>query len=83
MAENEQILDLRGLSCPMPIVKTKKAIDQIGDGVQLFIMATDPGSVADFQAWTKRTGHKLLLSEQVGSEFHFRIEKVAAKPKEA
>ena len=83
MSENEQTLDLRGLSCPMPIVKTKKAIDQIEGGAQLFILATDPGSVADFQAWTKRTGHKLLFSEKVGNEFHFRIEKVVAKTEEA
>ena len=73
---SEQVLDVRGMSCPMPIVKTKKAIDQLESGNHLLVLTTDPGSVADFEAWTKRTGHKLLLTEQAGNEFHFRIEKV-------
>ncbi len=78
----EQVLDVRGLLCPMPIVKTKKAIDQLDAGQTLRILATDPGAVADFHAWTRRTGHKLLESEQVGKEFHFLVEKVVSTAKE-
>ncbi|WP_053959621.1 sulfurtransferase TusA family protein [Sulfobacillus thermosulfidooxidans] len=78
----EHVLDVRGLSCPMPIVKTKKTMDQLQAGNQLVVLATDPGAVADFEAWTKRTGHKLLQAEKVGNEFHFRIEKVGLKAQE-
>ncbi|HBQ96028.1 MAG: sulfurtransferase TusA family protein [Firmicutes bacterium] len=75
MADNENVLDVRGLSCPMPIVKTKKALDSLAAHSQLEVWATDPGSVADFEAWTRRTGHKLVWSKQVGEEYRFRIEK--------
>lgn len=71
----EHILDVRGLACPMPIVRTKKAIDQIAVGDDLVVTSTDPGSVADFKAWTNRTGHTLLSSEKVGGEYRFRIKK--------
>ncbi len=71
----EHILDVRGLACPMPIVRTKKAIDQIPVGDDLVVTSTDPGSVADFKAWTNRTGHALLSSEKVGGEYRFRIKK--------
>jgi tRNA 2-thiouridine synthesizing protein A len=60
----------------MPIVRTKKAMDQLDNGDSLKVLATDPGAVADFQAWTHRTGHKLLSSEEVNHEFHFLLEKV-------
>ncbi|MCY0885322.1 MAG: sulfurtransferase TusA family protein [Firmicutes bacterium] len=73
----EQVLDVRGLSCPMPIVRTKKAIDALAVGDTLKVLATDPGSVADFKAWTARTGHKLLAIDEVPGEYHFTIEKVA------
>ncbi|AUW92763.1 MAG: sulfurtransferase TusA family protein [Sulfobacillus thermosulfidooxidans] len=72
----EQVVDVRGLSCPMPIIKTKKAMDQIQPGDALVVLATDPGAVADFQAYARRTGHKLLQAEQVEKEFHFKLEKV-------
>ena len=71
----EQALDLRGLACPLPILRTKKAIDQLAAGDVLVVTATDPGAVADFKAWTDRTGHILLSSEAHGGEFHFRIQK--------
>lgn len=53
-------LDARNMSCPLPILKTKKAIMEIGIGEYLEILATDPGSEADFQAWTKSTGNELV-----------------------
>ncbi len=71
----EDVLDVRGLSCPMPIVKTKKAVDGLSVAQQLEVLTTDPGSMADFEAWARRTGHKLISAEQVGKEYHFRIEK--------
>lgn len=56
-------LDVRGLKCPMPIVKAKKEIDTLSPGEQLEVIATDPGSVADFQGWAK-TARTAVLKEQ-------------------
>ena len=53
-------LDAKNMSCPLPILKTKKAIMGIGIGEYLEILATDPGSEADFQAWTRSTGNELV-----------------------
>ena len=53
-------LDAQKLSCPLPILKTKKAIAEIGIGEYLEVLATDPGSVADFQAWSNSTGHEVV-----------------------
>ena len=55
-----QILDCKGLACPMPIVKTKKAIDQLEPGHVIEVQATDKGSLADIQGWAKNTGHQYL-----------------------
>ena len=71
----EHTLDVRGLACPMPIVRTKKAIDQIAVGDELVVTATDPGSVPDFKAWTQRTGHTLVSAEEANGEYRFRIQK--------
>lgn len=53
-------LDCKGLACPMPIVRTKKAIEEIASGEVLEVVATDPGSVADVKSWASRTGHQFL-----------------------
>ena len=53
-------LDAKKLSCPLPILKTKKAIGEIGIGEFLEVLATDPGSESDFQAWTRSTGNELV-----------------------
>ena len=53
-------LDARGLNCPLPILRTKKALTELASGQVLKVMATDPGSVKDFQAFSKQTGHTLL-----------------------
>ena len=55
-------LDLKGLSCPLPIVKTAQAIKEVGSGELIEALATDPGSVADFNAWCKSTGNELVDS---------------------
>ncbi len=71
----DQVLDCSGLSCPMPILKTKKAVDSLQSGQVLKMIATDPGSTSDMQAWTEKTGHKLVGSETEGDKFIFYIEK--------
>ncbi len=68
-------LDCRGMSCPLPILKTKKAIDSLTAGQVLKMIATDPGSVNDINAWTKRTGNELVESAQNGGEFTFFLRK--------
>ena len=55
-------LDARGLKCPMPIVKTAQAIKTVEQGELLEVLATDPGSVADFAAWSRSTGNDLVES---------------------
>jgi tRNA 2-thiouridine synthesizing protein A len=68
-------LDARGLNCPLPILRTKKALTDMTSGQVLKIMATDPGSVKDFQAFARQTGNDLLSSETVGKEFTFLMKK--------
>ena len=68
-------LDARGLNCPLPILRTKKSLTDMMSGQVLKIMATDPGSVKDFQAFSKQTGHALLDSRTEGSEFTFFLRK--------
>jgi tRNA 2-thiouridine synthesizing protein A len=71
----DQVLDCTGLTCPMPILKTKKAIDAMQVGQVLKMIATDPGSVPDMNAWTAKTGHQLLSHEQNGDQYIFFVKK--------
>jgi tRNA 2-thiouridine synthesizing protein A len=68
-------LDARGLNCPLPILRTKKALTDMTTGQVLKIMATDPGSVKDFQAFSKQTGNELLSSDKADREFIFFMKK--------
>lgn len=68
-------LDLKGLSCPMPVVKTKKALDSMQAGQVLFVEVTDKGSKADIPAMLKRTGNELLGIEEKDNVFNFFIKK--------
>jgi tRNA 2-thiouridine synthesizing protein A len=68
-------LDARGLNCPLPILKAKKAINGIESGEVLKIIATDPGSVKDFEAFCNQTGHELVESAEANGEFIFLIKK--------
>jgi tRNA 2-thiouridine synthesizing protein A len=68
-------LDARGLSCPLPILKTKKALNDIASGQVLKILATDPGSVKDMQAFATQTGHPLLASTEENKAFVFYLRK--------
>jgi TusA-related sulfurtransferase len=65
----DQELDARGLNCPLPILKAKKALANMSSGQTLKVIATDAGSVRDFQAFAKQTGNDLVGQETVGSEF--------------
>jgi tRNA 2-thiouridine synthesizing protein A len=76
MSENSHTLDARGLTCPLPILRTKKALSGMDAGDVLEISATDPGSVKDLDAFCCQTGNEMLSSRQVNEEFHFRIRKV-------
>jgi tRNA 2-thiouridine synthesizing protein A len=62
-------LDTRGLNCPLPILKAKKALGELASGQMLKIVATDPGSVRDFQAFAKQTGNELVEQQTVGADF--------------
>jgi tRNA 2-thiouridine synthesizing protein A len=64
-------LDARGLKCPMPIVKTAQAIKTMSAGQLLEVVATDPGSVADFAAWSRSTGNELVEQSAEGGEYRF------------
>jgi tRNA 2-thiouridine synthesizing protein A len=68
-------LDARGLNCPLPILRTKKSLAELGSGQVLKIVATDPGSVKDFQAFAKQTGNELMSSAEGAGEFTFFMKK--------
>ena len=68
-------LDARGLNCPLPILRTKKSLNDMLSGQVLRVLATDPGSVKDFQAFSRQTGNELLLSDTASSEFIFFMKK--------
>ena len=70
-----RILDCKGLSCPMPIVKTAQALRQMAPGDLIEVLATDPGSVKDFAAWSKMTGNELVETGQEGVVFRFLLKK--------
>jgi tRNA 2-thiouridine synthesizing protein A len=68
-------LDARGLNCPLPILKTKKALAEMASGQVLRVQATDPGSVRDFQAFAKQTGNHLLEQSQDNEVFTFFMQR--------
>ena len=68
-----QLLDAKGLNCPLPILKAKKALKDVPTGGTLEILATDPGSVADFQAFCRATGNELIESTQDNDVYRFVI----------
>ena len=68
-------LDARGLNCPLPILRAKKALNELRSGQVLKIVATDPGSVKDFQAFSKQTGNELLSHAEANKEFTFYMKR--------
>jgi tRNA 2-thiouridine synthesizing protein A len=68
-------LDLKGLSCPLPIVKTAKALKSLSSGDLVEVFATDPGSVPDFKAWSEATRNELVESSETGGVYRYVIRK--------
>ncbi len=75
MANFDIELDATGLNCPLPILRAKKSLASMDTGQVLHIIATDPGSVKDFEAFSKQTGNDLLESKEDGGKFFFLIKK--------
>ena len=75
MADFDEELDASGLNCPLPILRAKKALNGMEAGKVLHIIATDPGSVKDFEAFAKQTGNELMSSTEEGGKFHFLMKK--------
>jgi tRNA 2-thiouridine synthesizing protein A len=76
MAYFDQELDASGLNCPLPILRAKKTLAGMEAGKVLHIIATDPGSVKDFEAFARQTGNELMESKEEGGKFLFLIKKV-------
>ncbi|MEV5029912.1 sulfurtransferase TusA family protein [Paenibacillus sp. LPE1-1-1.1] len=70
------IVDTKGLACPMPIVRAKKAIDLLQSGQTMAVLSTDKGSLNDFQAWVKQTKNELLAHEEENGVYTFFVKKV-------
>ncbi|HRD89644.1 sulfurtransferase TusA family protein [Accumulibacter sp.] len=64
-------LDVKGLNCPLPILRTKKALSEMSAGEVLHVLATDPGAVKDFEAFARQTGNELLSRSETGKVFEF------------
>ena len=64
-------LDVKGLNCPLPILRTKKALSEMTSGEVLRVLATDPGAVKDFHAFAKQTGNQLLADSETDHVFEF------------
>jgi tRNA 2-thiouridine synthesizing protein A len=75
----DTVLDTSGLTCPLPVLKAKKAIAGLAPGDILEVIATDPQSMADFEAFCMALGHRLLTNSQTGGVYRFRIAKGGAR----
>jgi tRNA 2-thiouridine synthesizing protein A len=72
---SDTTLDARGLKCPLPVLRARKAMQGVAPGAVLRVLATDPGTVRDFQAFCAATGHEMVEHADVEGEFTFRIRK--------
>ena len=68
-------LNLKGMSCPLPIIKTARAMKELAPGQVVEVFATDPGSLPDFKAWARATGNPLVETSEEGGVFHFILKK--------
>jgi tRNA 2-thiouridine synthesizing protein A len=75
MADFDEELDASGLNCPLPILRAKKTLAKMDAGKVLHIIATDPGSVKDFEAFARQTGNELMESKEAAGKFEFLIKK--------
>ncbi len=73
----DKVLDTKGLNCPLPILKAKKAIAEVPKGGTLEVLATDPGSVPDFKAFCQSGGHTLVEQTESGGTYRFVIQRAA------
>ncbi|MFK8067289.1 MAG: sulfurtransferase TusA family protein [Gammaproteobacteria bacterium] len=73
--EPDQVLDAKGLNCPLPILKTKLALQRMEDGEILHVMATDPHAVVDFKAYCARTGHEIIHLIETDEVMEFYIQR--------
>ena len=73
--QHDREIDTRGLNCPLPILRTKKSLADVRSGQVLKIVATDPGSVKDFETFARQTGHTLLSHAESDGEFTFYLKK--------
>jgi tRNA 2-thiouridine synthesizing protein A len=73
----DKLLDVKGLNCPLPILKVKKAMTEVPKGGILEVLATDPGAVADFQAFCQTTGNTLVEHSEKGGVYRFLIKQSA------
>ncbi|HUK06163.1 MAG TPA: sulfurtransferase TusA family protein [Burkholderiales bacterium] len=73
--QHDREIDTRGLNCPLPILRTKKSLADVQSGQVLKIVATDPGSVKDFETFARQTGHTLLSHAEANGEFTFFLKK--------
>lgn len=76
LTQADKVLDLKGLLCPIPIVKMAKAIKQVEIGQTIEAFATDPGVLADIPAWCRSTGHELVTMEKLDKQFRFVVRRV-------
>jgi tRNA 2-thiouridine synthesizing protein A len=74
--EGDKVIDLRGLTCPAPILRTKKAIEELEPGQVLEVWGTDPGTKSDMPAWAKRAGHEFLGFKDEGDFVKFYVRKI-------
>jgi tRNA 2-thiouridine synthesizing protein A len=75
MSDVHTTVDAKGLSCPMPIVKTAQAVKTVPSGELIEVLATDPGSVKDFAAWTRSTGNTIVEQTEDGGVYRFLIKR--------
>jgi tRNA 2-thiouridine synthesizing protein A len=73
----DQVLDVKGLNCPLPILRAKKALKDVPMGNTLEVLATDPGAVKDFEAFCRTTGNELLESKHDNNVFSFVIKRTS------
>jgi tRNA 2-thiouridine synthesizing protein A len=71
----DKTIDTKGANCPIPILKAKKAIAEVPEGGTLEVLATDPGAVADFQAFARQTGHQLVEHSESGGVYRFLLKR--------
>lgn len=73
--QHDRELDARGLNCPLPILRTKKALNDMQTGTVLKVLATDPASIKDFQAFSRQTGNQLLQQSEADGVYHFYLQR--------